>query len=69
MVWDYFCSSGVGYIHFLEGTMYEKKYRKNLEDRLLLFVRYLKLKRGWTFQQDNYPMYTDMVQEENERHS
>lgn len=58
MVWGCFCSSGVGSIHIIDGTMNGKKYREILEDKLLLSVRSLKLKRGWTFQQDNDPKHT-----------
>ena len=58
MVWGCFCSSGVGNIHIVEGTMNGKKYREILENNLLTSVRSLELKRGWTFQQDNDPKHT-----------
>jgi len=58
MVWGCFCSSGVGNLHIIEGVMNGKKYRAILEKELLSSVRMLKLKRGWTFQQDNDPKHT-----------
>ena len=58
MAWGCFCSSGVGKLHIIEGTMNGKKYREILEDNLLPSARSLKLKRGWTFQQDNDPKHT-----------
>lgn len=58
MVWGCFCSSGVGQLHIIEGTMNGKKYREILEQHLLPSVRSLKLKRGWSFQQDNDPKHT-----------
>jgi transposase len=58
MVWGCFCSSGVGQLHIIEGTMNGEKYREILERQLLPSVRSLKLKRGWTFQQDNDPKHT-----------
>ena len=58
MVWGCFCSSGVGRLHIIEGTMNGDKYREILATELLPSVRSLKLKRGWTFQQDNDPKHT-----------
>ncbi|KAF2363771.1 Reverse transcriptase domain [Trinorchestia longiramus] len=59
MVWGCFSSSGVSKLHIIEGTMNGRKYREILEEQLLPSARLLKFKRGWKFQHDNDPKYTE----------
>ena len=57
MVWG-FSFAGTGKLHIIEGKMNGAMYRGILNDDLLLSVNDLKLRRGWTFQQENDPKHT-----------
>ena len=58
LVWGCFSSAGTGKLHIIEGKMNGAMYRGILNDEILLSVNDLKLRRGWTFQQDNDPKHT-----------
>ena len=53
MIWGCFSSAGTEKLHIIEDKMNGAMYREILNDELLLSVNDLKLRRGWTFQQDN----------------
>src|SRR4029434_4199117 len=52
MVWGCFSAYGTGKLHTIEGRMNGKMYRDILDENLLPSTRMMKMKRGWTFQQD-----------------
>lgn len=57
MVWGCFSARGTGRLHIIEGRMNGEMYRDILDKNLLPSTRKLKMKRGWTFQQDNDPKH------------
>ena len=58
MVWGCFSAYGTGILHIIEGRMNGEMYRDILAKNLLPSTKMLKMKRGWTFQQDNDPKHT-----------
>jgi len=58
MVWGCFAASGPGRLEIVEGKMDSTSYQKILDDNVRPSVRQLKLRRNWTFQQDNDPKHT-----------
>ena len=73
MIWSCWCSSHVGYIHIIGGTINDKEHREILKDKLLSSVHSWNLNRGLTLQKDNDLKHTaksdkGIVQEE-DKHS
>lgn len=58
MVWGCFSAFGTGKLHIIEGRMNGKMYGDILDKNLLPSTRMMKMKRGWTFQEDNDPKHT-----------
>ena len=58
MLWECFSSAGIAALVRIEGKMDEAKYRKILEENLMLSARKRKLGRKFTFQHDNDPKHT-----------
>ncbi len=58
MVCGCFSAYSTGKLHIIEGRMNRKMYRDILDKNLLPSTRMMKMKRGWTFQQDNDPKHT-----------
>jgi len=58
MVWGCCSAYRTGKLHIIEGRMNGKMYRDILDTNLLPSTRIMKMKRGWTFQQDNDPKHT-----------
>lgn len=58
MIWGCFSSQGTGRLHVIEGRMDGAMYRDILAKNLSASAKDLKMKRGWTFQQDNDPKHT-----------
>lgn len=61
MVWGCFSARGTGRLHIIDGRMNGEMYRDILDKNLLPSTRKLKMKRGWTFQQDNDPKHKAKV--------
>ena len=58
MLWGCFSSAGTGKLVRIEGMMDGAKYREIIEGNLFQSSRDLKLRRRFTFQQDNDPKHT-----------
>jgi hypothetical protein len=58
MLWGCFTAAGTGRLVRIEGTMNGAKYRKILDENLLRSASDLRLRRRFTFQQDNDPKHT-----------
>ena len=58
MVWGCFSAYGTGKLHIIEGRLNGKMYRDFLDKNLLPSARMTKMKRGWTFQQENDSKHT-----------
>uniref|UniRef100_A0A9J7XAX4 Transposase Tc1-like domain-containing protein n=1 Tax=Cyprinus carpio carpio TaxID=630221 RepID=A0A9J7XAX4_CYPCA len=61
MVWGCFSARGTGRLHIIEGRMNGEMYRDILDKNLLPSTRKLKMKRGWTFQQDKHKARLNLV--------
>ena len=57
MAWGCFSSQGTGRLHVIEGAINGAMYRELLELNLLPSARMMKMRRGWTFQQDDDPKH------------
>ena len=57
-MWGSFSSAETGKLVRIEGMMYVAKYREILEGNLFQFSRNLRLRRRFTFQQDNDSKHT-----------
>lgn len=58
MVWGCFSSHGTGKIHIIEGKINGAMYWEILQISLLPSTRMMRMRRRWTFQQDNHPTHT-----------
>ena len=58
MLWGCFSAAGTGRLVRIEGTMNGAKYRQILEENLLQSAKDIRLRRRFTFQQDNDPKHT-----------
>jgi hypothetical protein len=61
MLWGCFSSAGTGKLVRIEGMMDGAKYREILEGNLCQSSRDLRLRRRFTFRQDNDPKHTAKV--------
>ena len=58
MLWGCFSVAGTGRLVRIAGTMNGAKYKQILEENLLQSAKELRLRRRFTFQQDNDPKHT-----------
>ena len=58
MLWGYFSAAETGRLVKIEGITNGAKYRQILEENLLQSAKDLRLRRRFTFQQDNNPKNT-----------
>ena len=64
MVWGCFCSSGVGSLCFIEGTVNATVYQNILEKSMLKSAEELYGESDSIFQQDNAPPHTAQITSE-----
>ena len=64
MLWGYFSAAGTGRLVRIEAKMNGAKYRESLDENLLQSAQDLRLRRRFTFRQENNPKHSSKTAQE-----